>query len=42
MGNHPFLCENKPSRRAPLVAVMEPTDFGKFDDGTKLRRLDGA
>ena len=37
-----FLSENKPSRRPPLVPVMESTDFRKFDYGTQLRRLNGA
>ena len=41
-GETPFLSENKPSRRAPLVPVMESADFRKFDCGTKRRRLNGA
>ena len=42
VGETPFLSENKPSRRLPLVPGMESTDFSKFDYGTKLRRLNGA
>jgi hypothetical protein len=42
VARHPFLFEDKPSRRAPLVPVMESTDFRKFDYETKLRRLNGA
>ena len=41
-GETPFLSENKPSRRLPLVPVMESTDFRKFEYGTELRRLNGA
>ncbi len=41
-GETPFPSENKPSRRPPLVPVMESTDFKKFGYGTKLRRLNGA
>ena len=41
-GETPFLSENKPSRRLPLVPVMESTDFRKSDNGTELRRLNGA
>ena len=41
-GERLFLSENKPSRRSPLVPVMESADLRKFDYGTKLRRLDGA
>jgi hypothetical protein len=31
-----------PSRRLPLVPVMESTNFRKSDNGTELRRLNGA
>lgn len=37
----PFLSENKPLRRPPLVLVMESADFRKFNYATKLRRLNG-
>ena len=30
------------SSRSPLVAVMEPSDFGELDHGTKFRRLNRA
>jgi hypothetical protein len=36
------LSENKPSRRSPLVRMMESTDFRKFEYGTELPRLNGA
>jgi hypothetical protein len=41
-GETPFLSENKPSRRLPLVPGMESTNFRKSDNGTELRRLNGA
>jgi len=41
-GETPFLSENRPSRRPPLLPVMESTDFRKFKYGTALRRLNGA
>jgi hypothetical protein len=41
-GETPFLSENKPSRRLPLVPVMESTDFRKLEYGTELRRLKGG
>ena len=42
VGETPFLSENKPSRRLPLVPGMESTNFRKSDNGTELRRLNGA
>ena len=42
VGGTPFLSENKPSRCAPLVPVMESVDFRKFDYAAKLRGLNGA
>jgi hypothetical protein len=41
-GETPFLSENRPSRRASLVPVMESTDLRKFEYGTKRWRLNGA
>ena len=41
-GETPFLSENKPSRRSPLVPVMESTDLRKFEYGTELARLNEA
>jgi hypothetical protein len=41
-GETPFLSENKPSCRLPLVPMMESTDFRKFLYGTELWRLNGA
>src|SRR5215467_4724294 len=41
-GETPFLSENKPSRRSPLVPVRESADLRKFDYGTKLRSLNCA
>jgi hypothetical protein len=41
-GETPFLFENKPSRRASLVPVMESSDFKNFDYGTKRWRLNGS
>ena len=41
-GETPFLSENRPSRRPPLLPVMESTDFRKFEYGTELQRLNGA
>jgi hypothetical protein len=42
VGRTPFLSENKPSRRASLVPVMESADLRKFEYGPELARLNGA